>query len=53
VSFALPESLEGGTTMLVYCHAINVAFGNATLSSGMEVPPAVVRAAPPHVDYLT
>lgn len=26
--------LKGGTTVLVYCHAFNVAFGNATLSSG-------------------
>jgi hypothetical protein len=26
--------LKGGTTMLVYCHAFNVAFGNATLASG-------------------
>jgi hypothetical protein len=25
--------LKGGTTVLVYCHAFNVAFGNATLSS--------------------
>lgn len=29
-----PMDLKGGTTMLVYCHAFNVAFGNATLSSG-------------------
>jgi hypothetical protein len=26
--------LKGGTTVLVYCHRFNVAFGNATLSSG-------------------
>jgi hypothetical protein len=25
--------LQSGTTVLVYCHAFNVAFGNATLSS--------------------
>ena len=29
-----PVDLKGGTTVLVYCHAFNVAFGNATLSSG-------------------
>ncbi len=28
-----PMDLKGGTTMLVYCHSFNVAFGNATLSS--------------------
>jgi hypothetical protein len=26
--------LRSGTTVLVYCHRFNVAFGNATLSSG-------------------
>lgn len=26
--------LKGGTTVLVYCHRFNVAFGNATLASG-------------------
>lgn len=29
-----PIDLKSGTTVLVYCHAFNVAFGNATLSSG-------------------
>lgn len=29
-----PMDLKGGTTVLVYCHAFNVAFGNATLASG-------------------
>jgi hypothetical protein len=29
-----PVDLKSGTTVLVYCHRFNVAFGNATLSSG-------------------
>jgi hypothetical protein len=29
-----PVDLKGGITVLVYCHRFNVAFGNATLSSG-------------------
>jgi hypothetical protein len=29
-----PVDLKGGTTVLVYCHRFNVAFGNATLASG-------------------
>jgi hypothetical protein len=28
-----PVDLKSGTTVLVYCHQFNVAFGNATLSS--------------------